>query len=90
MAFTPKSTESSRRVRAAAPAMPRAMPARASPIPWREDAEALGAERLADGDLACALDDGVGDDAVETEHREQRGGNGECTEQREHETALVL
>ncbi len=86
--------ELSRWVRAAAPAIPMRMPARATadtlPQHQVQDAAARRAERLADGDLARALYDGIRDDAVETEHGEQRGDDGERAEQREHQAALIF
>jgi hypothetical protein len=56
----------------------------------RENTAALRAQRLPDRDLPRALDHRVGDHAVQAEHREQRGRDGECAEQREHQTPLIF
>ena len=74
--------------------MPTTMPASATaktlPQHQRKNAAALRAQRLPDGDLPRALDHRVGDDAVQAQHREQRGGDGKCAEKREHQASLIF
>src|ERR1700743_2360931 len=54
----------------------------------RENAAALRAQRLPDGDLARAFHDGIRNHAVQPKHSEQRSDEGERAEEREHQAAL--